>query len=249
MLINLFKQFIKKSFNIIGLDIVRKSKNPACSLLGLKNLPIKTIIDVGANKGQFARIATNVFPEAHIYCFEPLPRPYQKLQQWAKRQRKGEISTFNLALGNKEGFLEIFSHVEHNPSSSFLKTTNLCESLYPFTQNQVSISVKLTTLDSWINRFPNPLAPEMLIKLDVQGYEDRVIQGGVKTFSIAKACILEVCLDQLYKDQATFKVIFPLLNDLGYSYVGNLNQTYADDGHVIYIDAVFMKQHNKVKLN
>lgn len=89
-------------------------------------------------------------------------------------------------------------------------------------------------MDSWINRLHNPLAPEMIIKLDVQRYEYRVIQGGVETFSNAKTCILKVCLYQLYEDQATFKDIFLLLNDLGYSYAGNLNQTYADGDNVIY---------------
>jgi len=32
-----------------------------------------------------------------------------------------------------------------------------------------------------------------------------------------------------------------MLYDLGYKYAGNLNQIYAEDGHVIYADAVFVK--------
>ena len=41
--------------------------------------------------------------------------------------------------------------------------------------------------------------------------------------------------------QATFKQISLLLYDLGYHYAGNLNQICANDGHVIFIDAVFVK--------
>ena len=41
------KRFTKKAFNQIGLDIVKKSKNPTYSLVGLRDLPIKAIIDVG----------------------------------------------------------------------------------------------------------------------------------------------------------------------------------------------------------
>ena len=77
--------------------------------------------------------------------------------------------------------------------------------------------------------------------MDVQGYENRVILGGTKTFDIAKACILEVNIESLYERQATFKDITILLYELGFQYAGNLNQIYADDGHVIYIDAVFVK--------
>jgi len=99
----------------------------------------------------------------------------------------------------------------------------------------------MNTLDNAIDQLNMSLVSEMLIKLDVQGYEDRVIMGGKRTFATAKACILEICLDKLYGDQADFKEITELLYELGFKYAGNLNQIPADDGHVIYIDAVFVK--------
>jgi len=245
-MIRYLKGLVRKTFNLIGLDVVRISKSPMYSFLGLKNLPIRTIIDVGANTGQFAKMISGIFPEAHIYSFEPLPEPFKQLKEWADQQN-GRVTVFSVALGDEEGEVKMFSHVEHSPSSSFLKNTKICETLYPFAQKQVSVPVKVTTLDKWIKSISSPPAPEILIKLDVQGYEDRVIRGGTETFRKAKACILEVCLDQLYENQATFKDILFLLDGLGYHYVGNYNQTYADDGHVIFIDAVFMRQHAKTR--
>ncbi len=135
----------------------------------------------------------------------------------------------------------MLSHVEYSTASSFLKTTNVCERLYPLTKKQVPISVKMITLDKWFNSLSTPLEPDILIKLDVQGYEDRVIRGGKRTFEIAKACILEVSLDELYKDQANFKGILDLLYSSGFRYAGNFDQAYADDGHVIFIDVMFVK--------
>lgn len=76
----------------------------------------------------------------------------------------------------------MFYHEKHSPSSSFLKTTNVCEDLYPFTKEQKTCHVKITTLDKWVEDFKVSLEPEILIKLDVQGYEDRVIKGRVETF-------------------------------------------------------------------
>ena len=232
---------IKKVLNQIGFDIIKASKSPRHSLLGLSNLPIKTIIDVGANRGQFAKYIKPLFPEARLYCFEPLPEPFKELKQWAEKYRNEKVTAFNLALGDNEGILEMYSHVEHNPSSSFLKTSKICESIYPFIKKQVSIPVKMMTLNKWTRSLPTPFDLEILIKLDVQGYEDRVIQGGREIFSIAKACIIEVNMDHLYKQQATFKDISLLLYNLNFHYVGNLSQTYADDGHVIYINAIFSK--------
>ena len=238
------KRLIKKMFNLVGYNIVRTPKNPTFSLLGIRGLPIRTILDVGSNKGQFARHISSLFPEAQIYCFEPLPGPYKELKKWAEKQRSQKIKTFNIALGDREGTSEILTHIQHTPSSSFLRTTSVCENLYSFTKEKLTTPVNLTTLDKWTKNLPRPLLPEILIKLDVQGYEERIIRGGQKTFIDAKACILEVCLDHLYEDQSTFKDISLLLYDLGYHYAGNLDQSYADNGHVIFIDAIFVRAEN-----
>ncbi|MFX0136888.1 MAG: FkbM family methyltransferase [Candidatus Hodarchaeota archaeon] len=230
----------KSIFKALGFDIIKLSKSPKQTLIGLKNIPFKTIIDVGANKGQFAKYILNFFPEANIYCFEPLPEAFKILSKLSEKTR-GKIKSFNFALGESKGYSEMFHHIDHDSSSSFLRTTKLCTNLYPFTQKQAAVPVKRVTLDSWIKSFSIDLNPEILIKLDVQGYEDRVIRGGIKIFKNAKGCLLEVFLDKLYEDQASFKDISFLLYSLGYEYVGNLNQEYADDGHVIYIDALFLK--------
>jgi FkbM family methyltransferase len=239
-MLSFIKKFIKKTFNLIGFDIVRYSQNLAHSLLGLKNLPIKTIIDVGANEGQFAKEILKIFPEAHLYCFEPLTEPFKKLNHWAEKQNK-KVRVFNFALGDQEGAFEIFNHLHHSPSSSLLKTTGVCERYYPFTKEQVSAQVKVTTLDNWIDSLSAPLSHDILVKLDVQGYEDRVVRGGKNFLSVAKACLVEINLDQLYEDQPTFKDIFSLLSDLGYHFCGNLDQIYDNDGHVVFIDAVFVR--------
>jgi len=134
----------------------------------------------------------------------------------------------------------MFFHAEHSPSSSLLRSTAACETLYPFTRNQVAVSVPMTTLDRVFGH-PPPLWPDTLIKLDVQGYEDRVISGGPETFRNARACLVEVSLDVLYEKQAAFKDIVLLLDNLGYRYAGNMEQICAKDGHVIYLDALFVK--------
>src|SRR5687768_15429271 len=41
---------------------------------------IRTILDVGANVGQFAILAHEVFPSAKIFSFEPLPECFEVLK-------------------------------------------------------------------------------------------------------------------------------------------------------------------------
>jgi len=237
------KRLVKKTLNYFGMDLVWIHKSSKLTLLGLKSFSIRSIIDVGANEGQFAKMISGFFPDAHLYCFEPLPEPFNKLRQWADGQ-KGRVSVFNVAVGDREGAVEMYRHVDFSPSSSLLRTTKINEAYYPFMQKQTSVSVPMTTLDKIMANLSEPVPPDLLIKLDVQGYEDRVIRGGGETFRKARACIVEAGIDSLYENQATFECMVGLFSDMGFQYCGNLEQAYADDGHVIYLDALFV---NKVQ--
>jgi hypothetical protein len=53
--------------------------------------------------------------------------------------------------------------------------------------------------------------------------------------------VLEVCVEPLYDGQATFLDLALDLRDSGFRYAGNLDQSYGDDGRVVYFDAVFWK--------
>lgn len=240
-MISTFKRSVKAVLNKFGLDLIRAGNSPSHTLLGLRTRPIRTVIDVGANTGQFAKKISGFFPNAKTYCFEPLPEPYAALEKWAKTQN-GRVVPFNFAVGDKESEVEMFLHEEHTPSSSLLATTKLTEQYYPFTKGQRRVLVRQATLDTVFDEVQADLHAEILIKLDVQGYEDRVIAGGEITFAKASACILEVSLDKLYEGQADFKQLSTKLHDLGYRYAGNLDQIYAEDGHCVFLDAVFLNK-------
>jgi len=230
---------IKKFFNCFGVEIIRKKNIPSVTLLGLKNMPVRTIIDIGANRGQFARYISKVFPTAKILCFEPLPDPYAELQNWVDYQG-GRVVAMNVALGAENRDVIMVMHEEHSPSSSILHTTEISDKLYPQTRKQRKIQIQQKTLDDVLR--DNDLESLVLIKMDVQDYEDRVIAGGRNIFAKIHACITEICLDILYQGQATFHDLSNYLSSLGYFYCGNIDQKYGDDGHCIYLDALFVRK-------
>src|SRR5438128_3120008 len=92
-------ELVKDAFRTVGLDVHRWKRSPKYTLLGLRSMPIRSIVDVGANEGQFAKWIMGIFPGAKLYAFEPLPGPYEKLAAWARSQG-GSVRTFNLALGD-----------------------------------------------------------------------------------------------------------------------------------------------------
>lgn len=231
---------LRRLLQSVGLDIVRAGNAPRTTLLGLNQRPIRTIIDCGANSGQFARYVRQLFPDASLYCFEPLAEPFQSLSAWAEKQQ-GRVSCFKVALGQDDGTVTMHHHVAHSPSSSLLRTTPQEEARFAKTLRQVGVSVPLAKLDTILGSRLDLMASEILLKLDVQGYEDRVLSGADRVLRKADACVLEVCVFPLYHAQAAFSRLVSLLDEYGFVYRGNLDQSYSEDGQVMWLDAVFVK--------
>ena len=73
---------VRSVFRRFGFDLVRRDQLPRHTLLGLRRLDVRTIIDVGANAGQFARSIQSEFPAARILSFEPQREPFRRLEDW-----------------------------------------------------------------------------------------------------------------------------------------------------------------------
>lgn len=238
------KKEIRRFVNALGFDVLRLSQSPQRTMLGLRSRNIRSIVDCGANEGQFARAMSEVFPKAKIYCFEPLKSPFEKLLAWSKTQ-DGRVTCFNLALGDVEGEVDMHCHDGHTPSSSLLVATAHCHELYPQTSTESTSKVQLRRLDHALADYLDNMPREIMLKLDVQGFEDRVLRGAMNLLAESSVCVLEVSLDPLYEEQANFFELHRLLKGAGYRYAGNLDQVCAEDGRVVYLDAVFLKDRCK----
>ncbi len=234
------KRLLHDIANRIGFDIVRAHRSPQSTLLGLAKSRVGTIIDVGANEGQFARQVLEFFPAAELYCFEPLETPFRILSEWAKTS-KGRVHCYQTALGEKEGEVEMHLHTHHSPSSSLLESTDTCHRLYPQTATERLVGIKVSTLDQVLGQALDDMKKDILLKLDVQGYEDRVLRGASQVLSSCGVVVIEVCLESLYEGQADFLQLSNMLYGAGFRYSGNLDQTYDKDGRVVFLDAVFTR--------
>src|SRR5690606_8797039 len=153
----------------LGLHVERLSRRDEKTLLGLPRLPVTTILDVGANEGQFARYLLEYFPRATVHCYEPLPDAFAKLREWA--QTDGRVSCENVAIGDQEGTAEIFRHIDHYYSSSLLPSTNEHLHICELSERQARQPIRITSLNElWKEKLPE-LGETVLVKLDVQGYE------------------------------------------------------------------------------
>lgn len=233
------KSTLKQILARAGVHVSRMYENPQHTWLGLPEVSFATIFDVGANEGQFAREARSRFPQSRIISFEPGPAAFARLKAWAEDD--GNALAVNLALGDSAGDVDLHLHPQHSESSSLLTTTKLSHEIYPVTVQQQVIKVKMEKFDTYFDLSGTEPNGDALLKLDVQGFETKVLEGARHALPRIRACIAEVCLDGLYEGQSHFEDIVRLLNEAGLKYRGNVSQVYARNGHVIYLDALFMR--------
>jgi len=82
-----------------------------------------------------------------------------------------------------------------------------------------------------------------LLKLDVQGYEDRVLDGAPVTLGRARLLQCELSIAELYAGQAPFRTLIDRLDDAGFGLV-DLDPFFYDrtDGRVLALDALFARR-------
>ena len=229
-----YKKFVRKAFNLIGLDI-RKAKRDLKSVW-LESFEIKTVIDVGANIGQFAVDASELYPDAVIYSFEPLPGPYNQLLINTKSFSK--FNPYNIALSDHKGTTKMYSN-DFSQSSSILEMAESHKKAFPHSTNATPVKVKVQTLDAIFNGVQ--LDTDILLKIDVQGLEKQVLDGGKETIKKVKVIIIETSYISLYKDQPLFDDVHDQLAKVGFRFHGNLGQLlHPTDGSILQGDSVFI---------
>src|SRR5882724_7629055 len=204
----------------------------------LQDYNFKSIIDIGANQGQFSDKMRILFPRATIYAFEPLPGVFEKLKTNFAADKL--FKSFNLGLGDSEGELEFWEN-EYSPSSSFLNMAELHKNNFEEAVESRKVTVLVDTLDHIFvaENFAQPL----LIKLDVQGFEDKVIRGGINTLQKASVIICELSFVQLYKGQSLFAELFEEFRRMGFDYAGSMEQLRSPESNqILQADGILIKQ-------
>lgn len=227
---------IRKFIQKFGIDVHRYRKHTN-RLDSLQKYNIKTIIDVGANVGQFKKEIREKLPNAFIYSFEPLAECFNKLKELEKKDTK--FKAFNLALGNKNERTQI-NKSSYSLSSSLLPMSDIHKLAFPYSKDSMPESVEVKRMDDFF--FDKKLDNNILIKVDTQGYESQVIEGGKETFSGAKVLIIETSFVPLYVGQQLFSEIYANLLNMGFGYKGAIHQKLdAISGELLFEDSLFEK--------
>lgn len=195
-----------------------------------------TIIDVGAGRGQFALFARHRFPGAALYCFEPLPASRAKLADVMSEQPGVEV--FETALGATKGNTTL--HVSgDSDSSSLLAIGDQQLRFHPESGEVERVSVSVSRLDDVLGR--RELAPPLLIKLDVQGYELEILRGAETILGQVSHVVAECSFMELYDGQPLADEVICHLRQRGFELSSSYSFALDASGRAVQADMLFTR--------
>lgn len=198
--------------------------------LQLAGLSFETILDVGANIGQFAAAARATWPQARILAFEPLPEAADALG------RLSGVEVHRLALGDRDGTSVFYPHA-YSLSSSTLRVTTPVKDL-AWAREEDPIDVPMRRLDTVLAG--QELSGPTLLKLDVQGLELAVLAGASSTLQQVQSLVLEVAFEQSYEGQPLFPEVQRLLDRDGWARVQPLDWR-VQHGRIVEADLIYQR--------
>jgi FkbM family methyltransferase len=198
---------------------------------------IDTVLDVGANTGQFGRqLRRDLRYRGNIVSFEPLSAAFAGLQRRAAGDSRWQV--LNCALGDAPATRTI--HVAGNSeSSSLLDMLPRHVQAAPHTAYVAEESIRVETLDDLFERVCGD-ARNVYLKIDTQGYEQQVLRGAERSLRRIGTIQLELSLVPLYRGQALFPELYAALAERGYTMVA-LENAFGDGqtGQLLQVDAIF----------
>lgn len=208
------------------------------SRLERQGIAPRTVIDVGANVGQFAVASARLFSDVRVYSFEPVPECVSALRKIAARQKN--ITVFPLAIGASEGTVEM--HVNtHTHSSSALPLAKAHKEAFPEARVERTVSVKLSTLDKELADIE--LISPVLLKLDVQGFEPMVLKGAQKILKNVDYVLLEASLVPMYEGELLFDEIVSIMDEYGFDFSRSIDSLSSPvTNEVLQMDAFFVRR-------
>jgi FkbM family methyltransferase len=138
----------------------------------LKNREAPIILDIGANIGVHTIAFAKMGNQSIVHAFEPSPHTREILSyNIIKNEERNKIVVHPFAVSNSSG-KSLFYQTDDDAYSS-LKDTKRKKIIE-------TVEVELITIDKFVSQFA--ISKIDLIKIDVEGLENEVIQGGLQAF-------------------------------------------------------------------
>ena len=239
---SIFRRHIKHVARALGLHIrrYRVHLEPIRFLVNVAHREgVDLLLDVGANKGQFAREVREAGYSGCIVSFEPLADEHLLLQSAARRDKNWEIAP-RMAVGAVAGNTTI--NVSKNRwSSSLLPMLPRHSDAAPSSIYVGQEEVPVIRLDDYLERSPKANGP-IALKIDAQGFEGHILEGAARSMNRVSLIFLEMSLAPLYEGAMSFLDLFGYIHGLGFRCVA-ISPGFVDPrtSEMLQVDGLFLR--------
>ena len=170
----------------------------------LNQVKNKNIIDAGGYIGDSAILFSD-YTNKNVYSFEPFLHHYNMMLKTIELNEKNNIIPVNIALGNENKELSLYSSGNLNMGLSIEANSKQSDI------NQIENKVKMVTLDSYVKENNIEVG---LIKTDLEGFEQPFLKGAINTIKEQKP----VLIISIYHNYSDFFEIKPMIENLNLGY-------------------------------
>ena len=184
----------------------------------LKRLDVNCVFDVGANRGEYARLLREEGYNGDIISFEPNKETYQYLSEIARKDERWAV--YNMALGSEETTQNL--NVATLPYlSSLLAPTDYADTIFGGVEIAHTQSTEVKRLDSIYSKLVKHISdPRIFLKMDTQGYDLEVIKGAEGCLQNVLGLQSEVSVRPLYENMPNYLQSLAEYHSLGFNLTG-----------------------------
>lgn len=196
------------------------------------------ILDIGANAGEWSRVASSIFRASRILMFDGDPENEAVLHNAVREI--GARSSYTLCLlgAEKKDAVTFYRPEAGTTGSSVLPEMT--------SYDKEAIKLKMDTLDS---RTENAgLGTPLLMKLDVQGFELEILKGGKKALGATEVVITEASLLPYNEGAPLFTDVVAFMHQEGFALYDFCGQNRRESDHALFqTDVVFVRRESSLR--
>ena len=188
--------------------------------------PGNVCFDIGANMGEMTlHMAQLAGPSGAVHAFEPIPRIHDRLEKNIRRNGLKNVHLHRFALSNTNGTCRIASALSTQDNQGLASIVNTDDKA--LTQRE---EIAVRTLDDFVRE--NSIARIDVMKIDIQGAEMFLLEGGKKVFGeMAPDLFIEISPQDLKGAGFDSRDLCRALQEYGYTLVElrNMKRTLSAD--------------------
>lgn len=235
----MFRHRVKRALRGLGLDIRKFNRDAPDLQRLLQAYRVETIFDVGANIGQSAQHFRSMGFGGSIVSFEPIEYLFKSMEKKARRDPLWFVE--NVALGINPGKAEIHVSGGHAGASSLLKMTENVIRHAPDQRVVRTEQIEVDTLSTMLLKH-YPHGDRCFLKVDVQGFERHVLEGGLDELHRVVGMKIELSVVSNYVGEPLLPEMLPYIYSLGFRSVSFENGWGNPvTGELFQVDCMFFR--------